>query len=80
LLNATGETVESPNEHNIEQPAAGISHQFVQTGAALFRAAGTIRINPMRRPSPLCDEGTDRLLLDLWILVKADLVAVPGPA
>jgi hypothetical protein len=33
----------------------------------------------MRAPSTLRDESTERFFLNLGILVKADLVAVPRP-
>jgi hypothetical protein len=79
LFDAAGETVKPPNYNDVKQSALGICHQGVKAGPSLFRTAGPVRIDSMNAPSSLGYERPNRFFLDLWVLVKADFIAMPGP-
>lgn len=79
LFDAPCESVKPPNDDDVKQPPASIFHQGIEARPSFFRAAHSVTIDPMRAPSTLRDESTERFFLNLGILVKADLVAVPRP-
>jgi hypothetical protein len=77
LFDAACETIESPDHNHVERAAAGVSHQWIQAWSSFLDATQPVGIDPVQRPSAVCDQISERPLLNGGVLLKCDYLAVP---
>jgi hypothetical protein len=56
LFDAASEAIKSPDHNYVENAAAGVRHQCIQTGSRFLGPAEAVGIHPAQRPSSLGDQ------------------------